>query len=1523
MSHPDDQHPLPAPATAAPRHAAWWRLQLPASWLVELLLWTAGASVALLLATLVGLWWWSGQPQSLPQALQWASNLLRDPASGTSPLQVAGAQGSVRGSGRIEHLRWQHQGLDVELQQLQWRWPEALWRELLLERRLQLEQLQLQRLRLHDQSPPNPEPRQPPASVSVPWLRHISVPLQVEQIHVQGDTDITLGPLRAHYRYGPASKQPHPPGQPSSGDATDAPRHSLDIPTLHWAQGQYRLQAHVETQAPMRLHATLHGQVQTQVPGGDQALTLQAQLQLSGALGERDLPWPLRASVQPASSSPGSARERLRPELTLQAQLLPWQPLPLYSGALQLQDIDLASFWPQAPRTRLHGQWQVEAPTPPAHSATSAQPPVSAPQHANAPSTQWRLRGELHNQRPGPWDKQALPLQRLRADVELSGSTWRLHTLDADLAGGTLQAQGQAELSATAATATGSTASPADATSASNTSTPGWLQRLRQWSGQLQVRNLQPQALLSTLAVQALHLDADARTGDTATPSRPPNTAPAHSTRFSLNLRPASGSAARSGPLLPTPQLQASGHWHNGLLTLQQAQAQLWDIQAQARGTLHPQPADFAGNVTLRAPGSSATFEGRLNAATGSTNTARVQVDDAAALHRWGLATLTQLDRLLPQLALGQKIPATLQQAQLQGQAELQAQWRDTLPLPWLGAQQRSTAPGAATPAQPPDWQIALHLPQLQIRLPDATAPLQLRDWRTTLHGQRQQFNLQHHGALQATPWQADLQLQASGQLRPGGQGTALQAQLQQLELNARHDQQPLRWQARSQSASLQWHPTDGLTVPPGQLQLQPSARPGATVPAMAREPLTLAWDTTRWRDGVLTSQGRIQHLALSWLNAQLSNPRAPQGPLTQAGLSGELLFDGHWNLRLPTQASAPGAKNPVTAQAELQLQRRSGDLTLTSGDGQRRQQLRAGLSEALLRLELQHTQLQAQLRWLSQNAGQVQVRVGSTLSAPSASQPGWAWPEQAPLQGEVQASLPQLGLWSRFTPPGWRMQGSLQANAQLSGSRSRPQWQGQIEANDVALRSLLDGLEFSGGQLRASLHGERLSIDSLRLRGAGGEAGGEAGGLLLGSGAIDWSPPTSTSTASVSSAATPANATPAVGNTANTLPSSASTETAMQTVPAAPHLTATPATATAATTGSPPASATPHLPRIDLQLQAQKLRLLARADRRLTLSGDVKLQLRDTLLDLSGNLSTDQALFLLPDASTPTLGDDVVVRGWARPQASGGNSPIQTRLKVTLVLGDNFELRGKGIQTHLTGRLQFSAEPGQSVPELTGLVRTVRGSYRAYGQTLSIDNGRIQFGGPYDNPGLNILAVRPHPSQVVGVEITGTAQAPRVRLYAEPDLPDSEKLAWLVLGRPATGAGAESAVLQQAALALLSGQTPEGASGLGSRVGLDEISFQGEQINADGSTASAAAITLGKRLSNDLYLSYSRSVVGAMGTVSVLYDISQYLTLRAQAGDDNAIDLIYTHKYDGREIPPRVRRNNAPLQSGTASASP
>ena len=218
-----------------------------------------------------------------------------------------------------------------------------------------------------------------------------------------------------------------------------------------------------------------------------------------------------------------------------------------------------------------------------------------------------------------------------------------------------------------------------------------------------------------------------------------------------------------------------------------------------------------------------------------------------------------------------------------------------------------------------------------------------------------------------------------------------------------------------------------------------------------------------------------------------------------------------------------------------------------------------------------------------------------------------------------------------------------------------------------------------------------------------------------------------------------------------------------------------------------------------------------------------------------------------------------------------------------------------------MTGELNLRSTPALPAPRVYGVVRTASGSYRAYGQQLSIQTGELGFNGPYDEPTLNILAMRPQArdsDQQVGVQINGTAQAPRARLVATPDLPDAEKLAWLVLGRPATGAGAEAAILQQAALALLSGNNSGLDGGLANVLGLDEISYRGESVKSDGST-SAAAVTLGKRLSNELYLSYETGLAGAMGTVSVFYDISRRFTLRARAGSENALDLIFKLQYD------------------------
>src|SRR5205085_8548482 len=158
----------------------------------------------------------------------------------------------------------------------------------------------------------------------------------------------------------------------------------------------------------------------------------------------------------------------------------------------------------------------------------------------------------------------------------------------------------------------------------------------------------------------------------------------------------------------------------------------------------------------------------------------------------------------------------------------------------------------------------------------------------------------------------------------------------------------------------------------------------------------------------------------------------------------------------------------------------------------------------------------------------------------------------------------------------------------------------------------------------------------------------------------------------------------------------------------------------------------------------------------------------------------------------------------------------------------------------HLRGTVALSAQ-SLAQPRITGVIRASGGEYRAYGQRLDIERGIIRFTGAPDNPALDILAVRPNITQRVGVQVSGNAVAPFVRLYSDPDLPDAEKLAWLVTGRPAPATRAESALVQQAALALLASRAGGGKQGIAASLGLDELSFRRE--GSEG-----PSLTLGKR---------------------------------------------------------------------------
>jgi translocation and assembly module TamB len=300
------------------------------------------------------------------------------------------------------------------------------------------------------------------------------------------------------------------------------------------------------------------------------------------------------------------------------------------------------------------------------------------------------------------------------------------------------------------------------------------------------------------------------------------------------------------------------------------------------------------------------------------------------------------------------------------------------------------------------------------------------------------------------------------------------------------------------------------------------------------------------------------------------------------------------------------------------------------------------------------------------------------------------------------------------------------------------------------------------------------------------------------------------------------------------------------------------------------------------------------------TVSGEVVARKDANGTVVNGKLRMDQALIVLPDQGTPKLGDDVVVRNAAAPitkreakaaEEAAKKPDDKLQVAIDVDLGDDFRVQGMGVDTRLRGTVALSAQ-SISQPRITGVIRARGGEYRAYGQRLEIERGIIRFTGSPENPSLDVLAVRPNITQRVGVQVTGNALTPFVRLYSEPDLPDAEKLAWLVTGRPAPATGAESALVQQAALALLASRAGGGKQGIAASLGLDELSFRRE--GAEG-----PSVTLGKRFSRNFYAAYERSLSGAIGTLYIFYDVTRKLTLRGQAGERTALDLIYTFEFD------------------------
>lgn len=333
----------------------------------------------------------------------------------------------------------------------------------------------------------------------------------------------------------------------------------------------------------------------------------------------------------------------------------------------------------------------------------------------------------------------------------------------------------------------------------------------------------------------------------------------------------------------------------------------------------------------------------------------------------------------------------------------------------------------------------------------------------------------------------------------------------------------------------------------------------------------------------------------------------------------------------------------------------------------------------------------------------------------------------------------------------------------------------------------------------------------------------------------------------------------------------------------------------------------------------------IASGDGRLELEGDspdleaLRIQIRGEQF-LAADIPGARVI-ITPDLSFTRSSERMMLEGIVRiptaridlqriPQAQGGQSRspdvvvideeigeeeagLPLHAKVTLVLGEKVQLVGFGLDARVEGSLVVVERPGEETTA-SGEIRA-SGIYKAYGQELTIEHGRLLYAGtPLTDPRLDILASRTieRDSVTVRLQVTGSAQAPELNVSSDPVMGQTEALAYLVTGRPLSQLGqgeGDSDLLQSAAQQLGGAAGGLIARSLGQRLGLDEVKVEQEE------SIGGAALTVGEYLSPRLFVSYGFGLFNPGQIVSLRYILTDRLSLEAsQAPDDTRGAIEY-----------------------------
>ncbi|MGK2906482.1 MAG: translocation/assembly module TamB domain-containing protein [Desulfuromonadales bacterium] len=318
-----------------------------------------------------------------------------------------------------------------------------------------------------------------------------------------------------------------------------------------------------------------------------------------------------------------------------------------------------------------------------------------------------------------------------------------------------------------------------------------------------------------------------------------------------------------------------------------------------------------------------------------------------------------------------------------------------------------------------------------------------------------------------------------------------------------------------------------------------------------------------------------------------------------------------------------------------------------------------------------------------------------------------------------------------------------------------------------------------------------------------------------------------------------------------------------------------------------------------DIRVKGENFRVINTFEAQVDASPNLTITLSENRINVGGEVVIPNAqitLKTLPESAVNASDDQVIIKS-EEPETASGTTGREMYASVRTILGDNVNFNGFGLKARIQGSILAVEKPGEPTTG-SGELKIVDGEYRAYGQGLVIEKGRVLFsGGPINQPGLDVRAVRrPKEGITVGVQVRGNLRQPDFKLFSDPSMTQGNQLSYLVLGRPMSEtSGGEGSALSQASLALgLKGGNAVAAK-IGGKLGLDQFGVESSEAGAD-SDPEKASFVVGKYLSPKLYVSYGLGLFDPISTLRVKYALSSHWKLVSNSSSEaSGGDVLYT----------------------------